>query len=137
MNRFSKMQLGGSIMKNIAKGLVIGLCVGSLGAYSYMTNHDDVKMKEQERKIDSLTKDLAAEQQKAVESLSRLQDIEDRKKEIDQKLKGDFDELQKTNTEIKDVVKRLKVQVQILHKALCDYSSDFSTQSVRDNAGQR
>lgn len=124
-------------MKNIVKGLVIGLCIGSLGVYSYMTNHDDVKMKQQEREIDTLTKSLAASQQEARDSLSRLQDIEDQKKKIDQKLKGDFDELQKTNTEIKDVVKRLKVQVQILHKALCDYSSDFCTQSVRDNAGQR
>ena len=124
-------------MKNIVKGLVIGLCIGSLGVYSYMTNHDDVKMKQQEREIDTLTKSLAASQQEARDSLSRLQDIEDQKKKIDQKLKGDFDELQKTNTEVKDVVKRLKVQVQILHKALCDYSSDFCTQSVRDNAGQR
>ena len=124
-------------MKNIVKGLVIGLCIGSLGVYSYLANHDDVKMKQQEREIDTLTKSLAASQQEARDSLSRLQDIEDQKKKIDQKLKGDFDELQKTNTEVKDVVKRLKVQVQILHKALCDYSSDFCTQSVRDNAGER
>lgn len=124
-------------MKNIVKSLVIGLCIGSFAGYLLMTNYDDVKMKQLESKIDTLTKDLVAEQQKARDSLSRLQDIEDQKKKIDQKLKGDFDELQKTNTEIKDVVKRLKVQVQILRKALCDYSSDFCAQPVRDNTGQR
>lgn len=124
-------------MKNIVKSLVIGLCIGSFAGYLLMTNYDDVKMKQLESKIDTLTKDLVAEQQKARDSLSRLQDIEDQKKKIDQKLKGDFDELQKTNTEIKDVVKRLKVQVQILRKALCDYSSDFCAQPLRDNAGQR
>ena len=124
-------------MKNIVTSLVVGLCIGSFAGYWFMTNHDDAKMKQQERKIDSLTNDLAAEQQKARDTLSRLQDIEDQKNKIDQKLKGDFDELQKTNSEIKDAVKRLRVQVQILHKALCDYSSDFCIQSLRDNSGQR
>lgn len=124
-------------MKNIVTSLVIGLCIGVFAGYSLMANHDDGKMKQLENKIDTLTKDLSAEQQKARDSLARLQAIEDRKKIIDQKIKGDFDELQTTNTEIRDVVRRFKVQVQILRKALCDYSSDFCAQPLRDNAGQR
>jgi septal ring factor EnvC (AmiA/AmiB activator) len=124
-------------MKTIVVTLVIGLCIGIFSGYLFTTNHDDGKMKQLESKIDTLTKYLAAEQQKALDSLSRLQSIEDQKKIIDQKIKGDFDELQKTNTEIRDVVRRFKVQVQILRKALCDYSSDFCAQPVRDNAGQR
>ncbi len=129
--------MGGAIMKTIVTTLVIGLCIGTFSGYLFTTNRDDGKMKQLESKIDTLTKDLAAEQQKSLDSLSRLQAIADRKKIIDQKIKGDFDELQKTNTEIKDVVKRFKAQVQILRNALCDYSSDFCAQPVRDNTGQR
>jgi septal ring factor EnvC (AmiA/AmiB activator) len=124
-------------MKNIVASIVIGLCIGKFAEYLIITHHDDGKMKQLESKIDTLTKDLDAEQQKALDSLSRLQAIEDQKKKIDLKIRGDFDELQKSNTEIKDVVKRFKAQVQILRKALCDYSSDFCAQPVRDNAGQR
>ncbi|MGA7595851.1 MAG: hypothetical protein WCA64_11715 [Gallionella sp.] len=124
-------------MKNLVTGLVIGLCIGAFSGYLLTANHDDGQLTQLESKIDTLTKDLSAEQQKALDSLSRLQAIEDRKKQIDQKIKGDFDELQKSNTEITDVVKRFKFQVQILRKALCDYSSDFCAQPVHDNAGQR
>jgi septal ring factor EnvC (AmiA/AmiB activator) len=124
-------------MKTIVVTLVIGLCIGIFSGYLFTTNHDDGKMKQLESKIDTLTKDLAAEQQKALDSLSRLQSIEDQKKIIDQKIKGDFDEFQKSSAGIHDAVKKLKVQVQFMRKALCDYSSDFCAQSVRDNAGQR
>jgi septal ring factor EnvC (AmiA/AmiB activator) len=124
-------------MKNIVASIVIGLCIGTFAEYLIITHHDDGRIKQLESKIDTLTKDLDAEQQKALDALSRLQAIEDQKKKIDLKIRGDFDELQKSNNEITDVVKRFKVQVKILRKALCDYSSDFCVQSLRDKAGQR
>lgn len=121
--------------KKIVLGVVICLLVGAFAGYSVASKYDDGKMKENENRIDTLTKDLAALQDKSKNALARLQTIEDQKKIVDQKIKGDFDELQRTNTEITDVIKRLKAQVQILRKVLCDYSSDFCAQPVHNNAG--
>jgi gas vesicle protein len=123
------------VIKQIILSLVIGLVVGTSAGYLLASKYDEDKMKESESRIDALTKNLAAEQDNSKKALARLQAIEDQKKKIDQKIKGDFDELQKTSTGITDVVKRLKEQVHILRKALCDYSSDFCAQRVHDNAG--
>ena len=121
------------MIKQIVLSVAIGLLVGALAGYSLASRYDEDKMKESESRIDALTKNLAAEQDSSKKILARLQAIEDQKKMIDQKIKGDFNDLQKTNTEITDVIKRLKAQVHILRKALCDYSSDFCAQP--DNAG--
>ena len=123
------------MIKQIVLSLVIGLFVGTFAGYSLASKYNEDKMKESEIKIDALTKNLAAEQGNSKKTLERLQVIEDQKKKIDQKIKGDFDELQKTNSEITDVVKRLKAQVHILRKVLCDYSSDFCSQPVHNNVG--
>jgi septal ring factor EnvC (AmiA/AmiB activator) len=122
-------------IKQIVSSLLIGLLIGTFAGYSLLTKHDDGRMKELESNIETLKKNLAAEQDNAKKSLAELQAVEDRKKIIDQKIKRDFDELRRTNTEVTDVVKRLKVQVTILRKVLCDYSGDFCAQPVRDNSG--
>jgi septal ring factor EnvC (AmiA/AmiB activator) len=122
-------------IKQIVSSLVIGLLVGAFASYSLLTKHDDSRMKALESNIETLNKSLADEQDNAKKSLAALQAIEDRKKIVDQKIKGDFDELRRTNTEVTDVVKRLKMQVTILRKVLCDYSSDFCAQPVHDNSG--
>jgi septal ring factor EnvC (AmiA/AmiB activator) len=113
------------MMKQIVLSLVIGLLIGAFAGHFQASKYDEDKMKESEARIDALTKNLAAEQDNSTKTLARLQAVEDQKKKIDRKIKGDFDELQKTNSEITDVVNRLKAQVHILRKALCDYNSDF------------
>lgn len=124
-------------VKKIATGLVIGFLAGAFAMYALVPLHNDEKMKELETNIDALTKKLAVEQKNAGDSIAALQIMEEQKKKTDEKIKGDFDELQRTTAGITDAAQKLKVQIKILHSVLCDYSNDFCNKPKLFTAGTR